>query len=137
MTIKRLDTLSVEINAKPEDVWTFIAGVRNWKQFSDFSKNMDQIDEREWVAHTDQGDIHVYTFFDAEHLTLDQVVSLPNGDEQLIPYRIIPKPASSTLMMTNQQTTNVSDAEYAQQNGWIQQELDTVKKIMETKPQVS
>lgn len=132
MAIKRLDTVSVEINAKPETVWAFIADVRNWKQFSDFSKNMEQVSANEWVAHTDQGDIKVRTFFDAEHFTLDQIC-YPNGEEQLIPYRIVPKGDSCELMMTNQQTGGVSDAEYIQQMGWIQQELDTVKAIMEAK----
>lgn len=71
-------------------------------------------------------------FFDAEHLTLDQVVSLPNGDEQLIPYRIMPKGNKCELMMTNQQTSGVSDEDYAEQMGWIRQELETVRKIMES-----
>lgn len=130
MSIRRLDTLSVAIQAPAEKVWEFIADVRNWKQFSDFSKNMEQVSEDEWVAHTKQGDIRVRTFFDKEHMTLDQIC-YPNGDEQLIPYRIIPKGDSCILMMTNQQTANVNDAEYAQQNVWIKQELEAVKRIME------
>jgi len=132
MSIFRLDTRSVVIQAPAKKVWNFIADVRNWKQFSDFSKNMEQVGDNEWVAHTDQGDIKVRTFFDEEHLTLDQIC-YPNREEQLIPYRIIPMGAESCkLMMTNQQTPSVSDEEYEQQMGWIQQELETVKKILET-----
>ena len=133
MAIKRLDTVSVNINAKAEAVWEFIADVRNWKQFSDFSKNMERVGEDEWVAHTDdQGDVRVRTFFDAEHFTLDQIC-YPNGDEQLIPYRIIPKGDSCELMMTNQQTAGVSDAEYKDQMHWVREELEAVKRLVEAK----
>lgn len=131
MNIKQLDTVSVAINQKPELVWRFIADVDNWKQFSDFSKDMEQIGDSEWVTHTVQGDIGVRLFFDADKFILDQVVNLPNGDEQLIPYRILPKGDSCELMMTNQQTKNVSNAEYAEQMGWIREELTTIKRILE------
>ncbi|MBI2008909.1 SRPBCC family protein [Candidatus Saccharibacteria bacterium] len=127
----RFDTVSVSINAKPERVWEFVADLNNWKQFSDFGKNLEKINENEWVTHTSQGDIKVIPKFDKGHLLLDQICIIPSGEEQFIPYRVVPNGEGSELIMTNQQTATVSNKDYAEQLKWVKDELNNIKKIME------
>jgi hypothetical protein len=37
----RFDTISVPIAAQPKEVWAFVADLNNWKQFSDFGKDLE------------------------------------------------------------------------------------------------
>lgn len=108
-----------------------MSNLNNWKQFSDFGKGLEQVSDTEWVTHTIQGDIHVIPKFDKAHLLLDSICIVPSGEEQFIPYRVVPNGSGSELIMTNQQTATVSDEEYQEQLGWMKQELETIKKIME------
>lgn len=127
----RFDTVSVPINAKPEKVWEFVADLNNWKQFSDFGKDLEQVSETEWVAHTSQGDIRVLPKFDKEKLLLDSICIIASGEEQFIPYRVVGNGDGSELIMTNQQTSTVSNEEYAEQLQWMKTELHTIKKLLE------
>src|SRR3989304_2114329 len=108
----RFDTISVSINAKPEKVWEFVSDLNNWKQFSDFGKNLEKISENEWVTHTTQGNIKVYPQFDKEKFLLDHRVIIASGEVAFIPYRVVPNGDGSELIMTNQQTATVSDKDY-------------------------
>ena len=71
--------------------------------------------------------------FDREHLLLDTICIVPSGDEQFIPYRVVPNGEGSELIITNQQTAGVSDEEYTEQLLWMREELENIKKIMEEK----
>jgi len=104
MALFHFDTVSVSINAKPEAVWTYVSDLNNWKQFSDFGKNIEKVSATVWVAHTSQGDVRIIPKFDKDHLLLDSICIVPTGDEQFIPYRVVPNGNGSELIMTNQQT---------------------------------
>jgi len=129
----RFDTVSISINAKPEKLWEFVADLNNWKQFSDFGKNLELVSDAEWVTHTSQGDIKVIPKFDKAKLLLDHEVIIASGEKQFIPYRVVPNGGGSELIMTNQQTASVSDKDYAEQLRWMKNELNNIKRIMESK----
>ena len=132
MSLFRFDTLSVSIAAKPQKVWEFVSDLNNWKQFSDFGKDLEQVSETEWIAHTSQGNVRVIPKFDREFLLLDTICIIASGEEQFIPYRVVPNGKGSELIMTNQQTASVSDEEYTEQLEWMHTELETIKKILES-----
>ena len=126
------DTVSVSITAKPEKVWEFVSDINNWPKFSEFASDIEKVKDGEWIFHTSQGDVRVIEQFDKEHLLLDHVCIVPSGDEQFIPYRVVPNGEGSELMMTNQQTDGVSDEEYAEQLRWMKEELEKVKELQES-----
>ena len=86
----RTDSVTVSINLKPEQVWDYVADIKNWKDFSEYGKNMEKVSPEEWIAHTEQGDIRVLPKFKKEQLVLDHLCILSNGEEVLIPYRVEP-----------------------------------------------
>lgn len=129
----RFDTISVPIAAQPKEVWAFVADLNNWKQFSDFGKDLEQVSETEWIAHTSQGDVRILPRFDEDRLLLDSICVIASGEEQFIPYRVVANGDGSELIMTNQQTATVSDKDYAEQLQWMKTELDMIKKILEEK----
>jgi len=110
----------------------FVADLNNWKQFSDFGKNIEQVSETEWIAHTSQGDVRVLPKFDRDKLLLDSICIIASGEEQFIPYRVVSNGEGSELIMTNQQTASVSDADYEEQLSWMKTELQTIKQLLET-----
>ncbi|MEK9195843.1 MAG: SRPBCC family protein [Patescibacteria group bacterium] len=132
MSLYKFDTFSVSIEAKPQAVWEFVADLNNWKQFSDFGKDIEKIKDNEWVFHTSQGDVRVITKFDKEKLLLDTICIIASGEEQFIPYRVVPNGDGSELIMTNHQGETSSGKEYAEQIKWMKDELATIKKILET-----
>lgn len=131
MSQQRSDTVSVAIALRPEHVWEFVSDLNKWKQFSDFGKNLEQVSDTEWVTHTSQGDVKVIPKFDKERMLLDHVCILASGEEQFIPYRVVPNGDGAELIMTNFQGETSSDEEYAEQLQWMREELDTIKKLLE------
>lgn len=129
----RFDTVSVSIAAPPQTVYDFVSDINNWPQYSDFASNIEKVKDGDWLFHTSQGDVRVLERFDQAHMLVDHVCIVPSGDEQFIPYRVVPNGAGSELIMTNQQTAGVSDEEYTQQLEWMKEELQNVKKILEEK----
>jgi len=107
MSLFHFDTISVSINAKPEDVWAFVSNLNNRKQFNDFGKQLEQVSNAEWVAHASQGDVRVIPKFDRQHLLLDHICIIAGSEEQFIPYWVVPNGTGSELIMTNQQTGTV------------------------------
>jgi hypothetical protein len=130
----KFDTASVSINASPEIVWEFVADLNNWKQFSDFGKDIEQVGQNEWLFHTSQGDVRVINKFDKEKLLLDQICIIASGEKQFIPYRVVPNGDGCELIMTNHQGATSTDEDYAQQLKWMREELENIKKITEQKP---
>jgi len=128
----KFDTVSVSINVKPKVVYDFVSDLNNWKQFSDFGKDIEKIEEGTWIFHTSQGDVTVLTHFDAEKLLLDTTCILASGEEQFIPYRVVPNGDGSELIMTNFQGKTSSDKDYAEQLKWMKDELNNIKAILES-----
>lgn len=125
----RFDTISVSINAVPEKIWEFVADINNWPLFSDFASNIEKVQDGEWIFHTSQGDVRVIEKFNRELLLLDTICIVSSGDEQFIPYRVVPNGEGSEIIMTNQQTDGVTDEEYAEQLTWMREELENIKRL--------
>lgn len=131
MTLYSFDTISVSINSKPKKVWEFVADINNWPQYTDFAKDIEQVNDTEWIFHTSQGDVRVITKFDKEKLLLDTICIIASGEEQFIPYRVVPNGDGSELIMTNFQGETSSDEDYAEQLKWMKEELQNIKRILE------
>lgn len=126
-------TISVTIKRSPEDVYKFVSNLANWPLFSDFAANFERVTDDEYIAHTSQGDINVKARFDCEHLLLDNVVTLPDGNVDMIPYRVVPNKDGAELMMTNFKPVVSTKAEYEEQLEWMDIELKRAKEILESK----
>lgn len=124
-------TLSVTINRPPKEVYKYISNLDNWHEFSDFAANFEKKSDDEYIAHTPQGDITVKSIFDSKRMLLDTICVLPDGEEQVIPYRVVPNGRHSELIMTNFRPHSSSREEYDEQLTWMQSELFRAKQILE------
>lgn len=127
----RFDAVTVSIKQEPEKVWEFVADLNNWKQFSGFGPDIEQVGDNEWVAHTSWGDVKVVPKFDRQKLLLDHNYIFPSGEERFMPSRVSASGEGSVLIMTNRQTTGIPDYEYEQQLKLMENELSSIKKILE------
>ncbi len=125
-------TISVTIKRSPKEVYDYISNLANWPQFSDFAANFERVTDNEYIAHTSQGDIRVKALFDRERLLLDNQVILPDGNTDIIPYRVVPNKDGAELMMTNFKPAVSTKAEYEEQLEWMDVELKRAKEILES-----
>jgi hypothetical protein len=124
-------TYAVTIKRSPKDVFDYISNLANWPEFSDFAANFERVTDREYIAHTSQGDIRVIAQFDADKLLLDTQCVLPSGEIQTIPYRVVPNQDGAELMMTNFKPISATTKDYQEQLHWMKVELNQVKNILE------
>lgn len=127
----KFDTITASINVPPEVVWEYVANLSNWKNFSDFGKDIEHIEGDIWIFHTSQGDVKVINHFDKERLLLDQTCILASGEEQFIPYRVVPNGTGAELMMSIFKGSTSTEEEYKEQIHWAEVELNNVKQILE------
>lgn len=125
-------TIGVTIHRKPEDVYEYISNLANWPQFSDFAANFERVTDSEYIAHTSQGDIRVVAIFNPSLMILDTKCILPGGEEQIIPYRVVPNGEGSELMMTNFKPKSSTQEEYEEQLMWMDIELKKAKQVLES-----
>jgi hypothetical protein len=83
------------------------------------------------VVTSPQGDVAVTTHFREELGLLDHTVTLGDGTEVLIPYRVAPNHRGSELIMTNIKSPGDSDEEWAEQVDWMRTELTNAKHYVE------
>lgn len=125
-------TYGVTINRPPQAVFEYVSNLANWPEFSDFAADFERVTDKEYIAHTSQGDIRVIVRFDADKLLLDTQVILPDGSSDFIPYRVVPNKNGAELIMTNFRPANASRADYEEQLLWMEIELKRAKQILES-----
>jgi hypothetical protein len=131
--VTRSDTISVTIRATPDEVFDFVSDVGNWPEYTDFAPRVEHIAGHLWLLDSPQGPVAMETHFNPEFGLLDATVTQASGEETFIPYRVVPNKGGAELMMTNFKSLNDSDADYREQVGWMRDELDGVKRIVEAR----
>jgi len=128
---ERSDTCSVSISAPPEFAWSVLANVADWPRFSPFALAVTQTSETTYTVTGPQGDVALRSDFDKDRLLLDHIVTLSDGTEVFIPYRVTPNHRGSELIMTNVKSPGDTDDEYDEQLGWMRTELNGAKRYVE------
>ena len=108
-------TLNVAISCPPDKVYEFVRDVHNLPR---------------WAAGL-SGEVQV-RFADKNHLgVLDHHVTLPSGTEVYVPMRVLACGSGSTVILTLFHTPDMSDARYAEDMRMVQQDLATLKALLE------
>lgn len=128
---ERSDSYSVSIDAPPAFVWATLAKVADWPHFSPFARQVKQLSPTEYEVTSPQGPVMLTSNFVEDLRLLDHTVTLPDGTEVFIPYRVAPNHRGSELIMTNVKSPDDSMAEYEEQLSWMRTELDQAKQHVE------
>jgi hypothetical protein len=124
-------TVVVSIAVPSAAVYEFASNPENLPRWiPSFCKSVTQING-EWVVESPLGPV-VFRFVESNPFgVLDHIVKLPSGLEIHNPMRVIPNGDGSEIIFTLFQTSNMNDEQYAEDAKLVEQDLRTLKRILE------
>ena len=126
-------TLSVSINCNPKKVHEFASNPENLPKWAKAFCRSVRKSGNEWIVDSPQGPIK-FRFVEKNDLgILDHYVSPSPDMEMFVPMRVISNGFGSEVIFTLFQPVDVPDGEYAVQIGWAEQDLNNLKRVMESK----
>jgi hypothetical protein len=124
-------TIVVSIAVPPAAVYEFASNPENLPRWiPSFCKSVTQTNG-EWVVESPLGPV-VFWFAESNPFgVLDHTVKLPSGLELHNPMRVIPNGDGSEVIFTLFHTPNMNDEQYAEDAKLVDQDLRTLKRILE------
>ena len=84
-----------------------------------------------WEVDTEQGPVGLRFTPHNQYGVLDHTVILPDGTEIYVPMRVVPNGKGSEVMLVLFRQPGVDDAELARDAGLMQNDLATLKALLE------
>lgn len=128
-------TVSVSIARSPDAVYAYLADPANFPQWSAFISEVKP-DRESWLAKTPRGSMHLRFTPRNPFRILDHDVVTHNGTIIHVPLRVVPNgPAASEVLFTIFRQPDMSLPEFEQDIAIVQTDLDSLKTLLNTKPQ--
>jgi len=124
-------TLSVAINCDPGRVYEFVSKPENLPKWAKMFCRSIKKSNGGWIVETPQGPVKVRFTRKNEFGILDHYVNPAPGVEVFVPMRVVPNGSGSEVIFTLFQLAGMSDEKCAEDIGWVEQDLRTLKGIME------
>lgn len=123
--------ISIAIERPPADVYAFAVEPSNLPKWAaGLAGGIREVDGA-WVADSPMGQVKVAFAPRNELGVLDHDVTLPTGATVHNPVRVLPNAKGSEVVFTLFQRPGVSDAEFNQDAGRVEQDLATLKRVLE------
>ena len=132
MTTHRSTTLSVDIERTPAEVYAFASDVENLPRWAAGLGSAGHREGNVWVSRTDQGLVRTRFVVPNDLGVLDHHVTLSDGVVLYSPMRVIANGAGSHVAFTLFRLPGVTDAAFAADAALVQQDLRTLKALLET-----
>ena len=124
-------TVSVSINCNPKKVYEFVSKPENLPKWAKMFCRSIKKSNGKWIAETPQGPVKVRFTGKNNFGVLDHYVNPGPGVEVFVPMRVVPNASGSEVLFTVYQPGDMSDEKNAEEIGWVKQDLNNVKSIME------
>ncbi len=124
-------TLSVAINCDPKKLYEFVSKPENLPKWARMFCRSIKKSKGGWVVETPQGPVNVKFSKKNDFGILDHYVSPAPGVEVFVPMRVVPNASGSEVLLTLFQPAGMSDEKFAEDIRWVEQDLRTLKDIME------
>ena len=124
-------TLSVAINCDPGRVYEFVSKPENLPKWAKMFCRSIKKSNGGWIVETPQGPVNVRFSKRNDFGVLDHYVSPAPGVEVFVPMRVVPNGSGSEVIFTLFQLAGMSDEEFAQDIGWVEQDLSNLRSIVE------
>lgn len=128
---KEVRYLSISIELKPEAVYAFTSNPENLPQWAAGLALGIQSAGEHWEVKTQQGTVGLRFTPHNEYGVLDHTVVLPDGTEVYVPMRVMPNGKGSEVMLGLFRQPEMDDAEFARDAGLMQNDLQTLKVLLE------
>ena len=132
MTTHPSTTLSVDIGRDPAEVYAFAFDVENLPKWAAGLGSAGHRDGDVWVSRTDQGPVRIRFVARNDLGVLDHHVTLPDGAVLYSPMRVIANGTGSHVGFTLFRLPGVTDAAFAADAALVEQDLRTLKALLET-----
>lgn len=125
-------TISVSIALPPRQVYAFASNPENLPQWAPaFCKSVGRMNG-EWVVETPDGPMTIQFQKKNEFGILDHTVRLPSGVEIVNPMRVISNGAGSEVIFTLFRAPDMTEQKFAEDAKWVECDLHTLKRILES-----
>lgn len=127
----RAKTLSVSIECPPGRVYGFVSNPENLPKWATAFCRSVRKSKGEWIVETPDGRVRIKFVAKNEFGVLDHYVTLEQGVEIMVPMRVVPNGSGSEVVFTLFQWPNMSEETFAEDAGWVERDLRTLKKVLE------
>lgn len=124
-------TLSVFIACHPSKVYEFVSNPENLPKWATgFCKSVRKSND-DWIVDTPQEPMKVRFVEKNNFGVLDHYVTPAPGVEVYVPMRVLSNGSGSEVIFTLFRLSEMSDEKYAEDIGLVEQDLRTLKKMLE------
>ncbi len=124
-------TLSVSIDRDPAAVYEFVSHLENLPKWATAFCLSIKRSGHAWTAQTPQGPVTIRIASRNELGVLDHYVSPAPGVEVYVPMRVVPSGSGSEVLFTLFRRPEMTDAQYAEDQRLVEQDLATLKRVLE------
>ena len=124
-------TLTISINCSPKKVYEFVFNLENMPKWAKTFCQSSKKSNGEWIIETPQGPMGMKITPKNEFGILDHTVIPAPGVEVFVPMRVVPNGSGSEVIFTLFQQPGMSDQDFARDQGMVEQDLATLKQVME------
>jgi hypothetical protein len=126
-------TVTVSIACPARRVYDFVSNPKNLPAWAaGLGRSVSNIDGR-WVVQTSSGPLGVRFVDRNDFGVLDHHVTLPSGEEILVPMRVVGDGADSEVMVTVFRLPGMSGKKFARDVTLVERDLQALKRTLEGK----
>ena len=129
--ILKSKTLTISINCSPKKVYEFVSNLENMPKWAKTFCRSIKKSNGEWIIETPQGPMGIRIAPKNEFGVLDHTVIPASGTEVFVPMRVVPNGNGSEVVFTLFQQPGMSDENFARDQRMVEQDLATLKQVME------
>lgn len=126
-------TFNVTIARQPQAVYDFVADLNNLPRWATAFCRSVKKDGGRWTIETPQGPMGMRITARNAFGILDHYVIPTPGIEIHVPMRVIANGEGSEVLFTLFRRTEMTDAQFAEDQRLVRQDLDTLKRVLEEK----
>ena len=136
MTVLKSKTLTISIQCAPQKIYEFVSNLENLPKWATtFCRSIRPL-KNEWVIRTPQGEVSIHIAAQNVFGILDHYISprrTSTGVKLYVPMRVVANGRGSEVTFTLFQPPGMSDENYAKDIRLVKKDLNTLKKVMETR----
>ena len=124
--------LSVRIDRTAAEAYEFLSQPENFPRWASGMGGSLRRQGADWVVETPEGTATVRFSERNSYGVLDHQVNLPRRIPIYVPLRVVAKGDACDLVLTLFRRPDMSDEKFAADAEWVQRDLQTAKRLLET-----
>ena len=130
-TTSEMRHVSVSVDRSPDDVYRFMANIESMALWAAGIGKLTQVQGQDWVSEGPLGKAKVRFSEPNAFRVLDHDVTLPSGVTVHNALRVLPNHQGCEVVFSVVRQRGMSDDEYARDADAVEEDLRTLKKLLE------